>query len=330
MWKFAVNALLLLSLCACAGTAVITADEGSSTLTKVTADGLTQKLSLPANPHNVQISADGKWILATGMPAAAHHHGGPMQGGVLMLIDAAHFDAPHVQSLPLGGHPAHVVTDGSGKIAYVTDSANNAVILVDIARQATVGKIAVGAFPHGARINPIKSELYTANIKDGTVSVVDLTTKKETHRIPVGNTPIQVAVTPDGKTLYVSLAKDSAVAMVDLSRYKKTALIRVPSAPAQVYADPAGKYVISANQGTADNPGATISIIEAGTPKVIKQLSTGKMPHGVVIDNGGHYAYITNMGEDTVAMVDLSQMALNSRYKVGVLPNGITLLNGVH
>lgn len=321
---FLCSLTLLTSACT-SSPSFITADEAGGTLTKVNADGLRQTLHLSAMPHNVQTSADGKRLLATGMPS--HEHAAHGMGGTLMIVDAASLNEKTIRSIALGNHLAHVVTDATGKVAYITDSGNNTLLVVDIDSGTITNTIKIGAFPHGVRINPVRDELYTANVKDGTVSVVDLKAKKETRRIPVGGKPIQVAVTPDGKKLYVTLAKDSAVAVVDLATYKKTATILVPSAPAQIYTDPLGRYVVTANQGNSHKPGKTISVIDVKTDKIMRNITTGNMPHGVVISADGRYAYITNMGEDMVAQVNMDDFTIVSTYKVGKLPNGITLVD---
>jgi YVTN family beta-propeller protein len=320
--------LVVLTACAKIGISTpsfVTADEAGNTLTKIDSSGTRQTLAVPAAPHNVQVGADGRLLLVTGMPGG-HEHAGHTMPGTLLIIPTDSFSEQSIRSISLGQHLAHVVTDASEKTAYVTDSGNNTLTIVDIDSGVVIDTIKIGAFPHGARINPVRDELYTANVKDGTVSVVDLQARKEVRRIPVGRKPIQVAVTPDGKKLYVTLAKDSAVAVIDLTMYKKTATIPVPNAPAQIYADSLGRYVVTANQGSTDRPGKTISVIDANMDKIIRNVPTGQMPHGVVISADGRYAYITNMGEDTVAKVDMNNFSILATYKVGKLPNGITLV----
>lgn len=325
--RFALLASTALLLAACMGkqTAVVTADEQGQVLSVIHADGHVTPVAVPAMPHNVQISADGKRIFATGMTGghAEHHMTG---GGALLMLDADRMDSSAVTMLALGKHPAHVITDKSGKTVYVTDSESDSVLVVDAVTRKLVRSLPTGKFPHGLRMNPERPELYTANVKDGTVSVINLTTNRETHRIPVGGKPIQVAVTPDGKKLYVSLAKDSAVAVVDLSSYNKIKGISVSHAPAQLYADPKGRYIYSANQGTSENPGRTISVINTVTDQVEKQIETGRMPHGIVADTAGQFLYVTNMGENTMAKISVADWRVVETTLVGDLPNGITLV----
>lgn len=330
--RISIGVITLGMLSACAGISTsapsfITADEAGHTLTMINADGSRQTLAVPAAPHNVQISADGKLVLATGM-AGGHEHAGHAMSGNLLIIPTDSFDKNSIRSISLGEHLAHVVTDASGKTAYVTDSASNRIAVVDIASGAVKQWIGVGAFPHGARINPVNGNLYTANVKDGTMSIVDTIAHKETQRVPVGGKPIQVAVSPDGKKVYVTLAKDNAVGVVDVAQRRKIKTIAVDNAPAQIYADPLGRYMYVADQGSKAHPGHRVSVIDIASDTVIKTIRTGRMPHGVVASRDGRSVYITNMGDNTVSQMDTRNFAIVKNYAVGELPNGITLIEG--
>lgn len=324
--------LALSMLVSCTGTmtsapSCITADEAGSTLTRINADGSSQTLAVPIAPHNVQVSADNKWILATGM-VGGHEHAGHAMPGTLLVISTDSFSEKSIRSISFGEHLAHVVTDASGKTAYVTDSASNRVAVVDITSGVVRSWIDVGKFPHGARINPVTGDLYTANVKDGTMSIVDTHANKEIKRISVGNSPIQVAISKDGKKAYVTLAKDSAVGVVDVAKQQKIKAIAVKDAPAQIYADPLGRYMYVADQGSKEHPGDSISIIDVKSDTVIKTIRTGNMPHGVVASTDGQFVYVTNMGEATVAQISTKDFTVVNRYPVGKLPNGITLIEG--
>lgn len=315
--------LLALSACSASHT-VITADENGHSLSRINDNGTVQVFPVPSMPHNVQISTDGKWLLATGMRmdhASGRHEA---SAGDLMIIDAAAFDAGTLRSIAVGGHPAHVITDVSGKIAYVTDSANDRIAIVDVINGSITGHIPVGKFPHGMRMNSSGSELYTANVNDDTVSVVDIKRNAEIHRIPVGEKPIQVAVSSGDEKLYVTLAKGTSVAVINLKTYKVLKTIPVPDAPAQIYADPKGRYMYVADQGSSQHPGNMLSVIDAKSDTLIKNIITGRMPHGVVADDEGRFVYVTNMKDNTVSKLAVDGWRVIQTYHVGESPNGIT------
>lgn len=99
--------------------------------------------------------------------------------------------------------------------------------------------------------------------------------------IPVGASPVQVAVAPNGREAYVSLGQDSAVVKVDLVQQQVSGLVEVPSAPVQVYLTADGTRLLSANQGSEDDPGNTVSVIDLTTQTVVATVPVGEMPNGV-------------------------------------------------
>lgn len=54
-------------------------------------------------------------------------------------------------------------------------------------------------------------------------------------------------------------------------------------------------------------------------------MRTGPGPHGVAISPAGAWAFVTNIHENSVSMIDLSSEEVVATFAVGAGPNGITL-----
>ena len=87
---------------------------------------------------------------------------------------------------------------------------------------------------------------------------------------------------------------------------------------------PDNKYVLVANQGTKENPSTTVSIVDAATFTVVSTIETGDGAHGVVVDPSGRYAYITNIYENTVSVIDIEQKIVIATIPSSAAPNGIS------
>ena len=312
---------------------VYTADEIGNSISAIDlASGKVQIVPVPISPHNVQITADGAWLLAVGAPATNGHghdqpqamHGAKEVKGRLLVFDVGKLQSGPVASIPVGSHPAHVVVDGTGRRAYVTNAGDNAVAVVDLARKTVVQTIPTGRYPHGLRISPNGSELYVANVEDGSVSVIDTAKLVEAVRISVGRTPVQVGFTPDGTRVYVSLRDENSVAIVDTAKRTKIGTVPVGRGPIQVHATPDGRFVYVANQGTDAEPADTVSVIEIATGNVVATIRTGKGAHGVAVTNDGRAVFISNIVDGTVSVIDTSRRAVIATHRVGQGPNGIT------
>ena len=312
---------------------VYTADEKGQSITVIDlSTGQVKSIATRISPHNVQVSRDGRLLLAVGPVAAMTGNKSPMkmnddgkmERGRLLILDAETMAAESAVDIEIGRHPAHVIIDDQGKLAYATNSEDNNVLVVDVAKNEVVGAIKTGTFPHGLRMSRDGREIYVANVNDNSVSIINVAQSKEVARVPVGKAPVQVGLTPDGRRAYVSLRDENSVAVVDTAQRKKIATIAVGRNPIQVFATPDGRYVYAANQGTETNPDNTVSVIETASNSVVATIETGKGAHGVVVSDDGRRAFIANIVDDTVSVIDTATRNVIKNVKVGKGPNGIT------
>ena len=117
--------------------------------------------------------------------------------------------------------------------AYITNSGDNTVSVIDTATNTVVGSpITVGVRPQGMAVTPDGSNVYVANIFDDTVSVIDTATNTVVGSpINVAHFPFGVAVTPDGSNVYVANASSDTVSVIDTASNTVTATIPVGHAP---------------------------------------------------------------------------------------------------
>lgn len=279
-----------------------------------------------AAPHNVQASSDGEGVWATSTGGVVR-----LDAGTL-TVDGTNFS---------GGHPAHVVEtlDGSVWVSAYEDG----VVYEHAADFSESVAHPLGGGPHGMRIAGNGRFAAIANTDAGTLDLLDLEAVAgqgddglHTHgadghaalnpvrSVRVGPAPIQAAVTADSSTVFVSVSGRSQVARVDVATGRVTGRVQVPSGPAQVWVTASG-LLLSANQGTEQDPGRTLSIIDAGTLEVLAEVETGSGPHGVVVDSQERFAWVTNMFDDTLTTVDLESWEVVRTVEVGDRPNGITI-----
>ena len=309
---------------------VFVADEEQSTVSVLDAASFKRIAQIPVGrqPHNVQVSPDGKlaWVTNNGAQRGAMGKGGHAAmevGGEVWAVDTGSHEV--VAKVPVGKHPAHVVLTPDGRFAYVANGGEDTVSVVDTEARKVVATIAVGAYPHGIRVSPDGHEAYVANLKGGTVSVIDTREGKEVARIPVGKGPAQTGFASDGRTAFVSLSQENKVAVIDRAARKVVKKIAVGTVPIQVYATPDSRTLLVANQGTRQKPGDTVSVIDLQSGKVAATVKTGRGAHGVVIDRDGRYAYVSNIYENSVSVLDVKSAKVVASIAVGEGPNGISV-----
>ena len=317
---------------------VYTADERGRSISAIDlSSGRVKTIATRIAPHNVQVSRDGRLLLVVGEAVGetkgveggraemgAVERGERGERGELLIFDTAAMSANGAIQIKVGNDPAHVVIDAQSRRAYVTNSMDNNLSVVDLRQKKIVATVATGRMPHGLRMSPGGREPYVANADSNFVSVIDVARSHEVARIPVGKAPVQVGFTPDGRRAYVSLRDENSVAVIDTAQRKKIATVAVGRNPIQVFATPDGRYVYVANQGTEANPDSTVSVIDTADNSVVSTIETGKGAHGVVVSDDGRRAFIANIVGDTVSVIDTATRVVTGTIKVGKGPNGIT------
>lgn len=339
-WLFVVfqAGLLVGPVTVLANDRVYVASEGADTVSVL--DGVSlqtqAKVRVGQMPHNVQVSPDGKhvWVTNNGEPrqadAAAHSgadhgaHQASTKEGAVWVVDTT--SNAVTARISVGKDPAHVVISPDGRRAYVTNGGDNTVSVIDASNKQLITTLSVGLYPHGLRVSPDGKEVYVANLKGGTVSIIDTAALAVVAHLPVGKGPAQTGFTPDGRWAFVSLSQENAVAVIDPATRQVQQKIAVGNVPIQIYATPDSRTLLVANQGTRSVPGKTVSWIDLASSKVVRSIVTGLGAHGVVIDRGGRFAYVTNIYGNSVSQLDLKDGKVLKTVSVAKEPNGISLM----
>jgi YVTN family beta-propeller protein len=117
--------------------------------------------------------------------------------------------------------------------------------------------------------------IVVANTMADRLDLIDPTTDGSIGAVPVGTGPLQVAVTADGRYAYTGITEPPAVVKADLVSRNAVGNARVPTAPVQLYLTPDEKTVLSADQGTSDKPGNTLSVIDTAAMTARGTVATG-------------------------------------------------------
>lgn len=261
------------------------------------------------HPHNVQVGRDG--ITAYAVQA----------DDTVVAIDAVTYSVNAVAHT--GAQPAHVIEAPNNKV-YVTGSGDGTVAVFTAGDLTPIATIALGGAPHGLRAAADGSVLVVANTGTGALDLIDPGNDRLTGSVPVGSGPVQVAVSPDGRYAYAGVTDPPSVVKVDLTTRAVVGTAAVPAAPVQLYLTPDAATVLSANEGTADRPGKTVSLIDTADFEVRSSLKVGAAPHGVVVDDAGRHAWVSNTGDDTVSVLTLDPAASGAVIPVGAGPTGIS------
>ncbi|GAB7066077.1 hypothetical protein JCM12141A_03660 [Mycolicibacterium hodleri] len=268
-------------------------------------------------------------------------------------------------TLGVNGTPFAVAMSPDGKHAYITDSTNDRVSVLDVATRAVVGSIAVGGAPSGIAV-AADGRAYVVNSADGTVTVFDTATNTIVRPyVYVGSDPTGIAVNAAGTRVVVANGYEDSVSVIDTGTWNVTrvvvgdgpygvaisgnralitnefddtvtvldlstntvaATIAVGDAPTGIAA--VGNRAVVTNAGTTTTPGdGTVSIIDLDTLTVVgSPIAAGDSPTSVVIDATGTYAYIADEERSVVSVLDIAAATMTDQTRaVAAGPTGLAL-----
>lgn len=299
---------------------------------------------LPYAPHNVQVSSDMKTVWATANAGkhqdhaflsapSAFAHGNDDAGeepDEVVVIDPQTDKIIKRVPVGIGLHLAHIVLTPDGKYAYVTAQTAGIIYKINTSTFAVEKEVAfpTDSEPHGIRISPNGSSAYIAMLKGKALGIIDLKTDAVAI-VPLEGAAVQSGVTPDGKYAVASLYDTKKLAVYDVAT-RSISYIDLPQnakGPIQMYATPDSKFIYLADQGYyfSQPSGNQVYKIELSTAKVVKEITAGNAPHGVVVSPDGKFVYVTNLLGGDVSIISTATDEEIGRIKVGKEPNGISI-----
>ncbi|MBK7471369.1 MAG: hypothetical protein IPI73_12800 [Betaproteobacteria bacterium] len=149
--------------------------------------------------------------------------------------------------ITVGFNPLAVAISPGG-FAYVANSTDGTVSVVNTATNTVVATIPVGTNPQSIAGNPAGTLVYVANSGSNTVSVIDTATNAVVGApIAVGNHPYGVSVSPGGNLIYVANQFENTVSVIaELTRAAQGPGIPVGTQPTAL-----GKFIKSAAPAVA-------------------------------------------------------------------------------
>lgn len=234
-----------------------------------------REIATGASPEIFKISLDGQSLYVSEEESAIVRQIDIETGETLMQI-------------PTGPEPEGVYVMPDGGTIYFTSEVADMVHVVDPEQGEVVKNILVGTRPRRFELTEDGSELWVSDELAGQVTIIDTAANEVKEVLPllppgaraVDVTPVGLALSPDGETMFVALGRANHVAFVDVASKEVEEYVLVGARAWGVAPSPDGETLYVAN-GLSDD----LSIVDVDRAKTVKSLSTGRVPHTVVVDD---------------------------------------------
>jgi YVTN family beta-propeller protein len=206
-----------------------------------------------------------------------------------------------ITRVKVGCWPEGVAVTPNGKKAYVTNSWDGNVSVIDTATNTVTDTVKVGS--SDVVVSPDGKKVYVTNRDSNNISVIDTDTNTVTATVPVGNSPSGVAVTADGKKVYVANSgnitiTDDTVSVIDTATNTVTATVHVGNYSSGVAVTADGKKVYVANRGHY------VSVIDTTTNTVTGTVDVDNSPDEIVVNPTGTKVYVAGTKKGYAAGTD--------------------------
>jgi YVTN family beta-propeller protein len=285
--------------------------------TAVAADNPNPTVIVGGDPQGVAVDPDGK-----------HAYVASYADNALRVIDTA--TQQMTGSIHVGANPRGIGVDPDSRHAFVTNYTENSVSVIDTASGKVLHNVAVGANPTAVAIFPRDHYAFVTNYYGNTVSVINIADLKVVGTVPVGVHPDGVAIDPRGEFAYVTNSGGNSVSVIDVHAQKVTRTVLVGRSPQKVAIDPDGRHAYVTNYG--DN---NVSVIDLPTQlgvdlfktllKANNTIPVGINPRGLAVAPDSHHAFVVNVGDDTMSVIDTATGTVIRTAFVGYSPDEVAV-----
>jgi YVTN family beta-propeller protein len=291
--------------------------------TAVAADNPNPTVIVGGDPQGVAVDPDGK-----------HAYVASYADNSLRVIDTATQQV--VNSIRVGTNPRGVAVDPDSRHALVTNFSENSVSVVDTVAGKVIKTVAVGVNPTAVTIFPKDHYALVTDYYGNTLSVINTATLKLVGTVPVGVHPDGVAIDPKGQLAYVTNSGSNSVSVIDVHTQKLIRTILVGRAPQKVAIDRDGRHAYVTNFG--DNNVSIIDLpnkvgvdiykallTDATLLKANSTIAVGINPRGLAVDSDSHHAFVVNVAEGTLTVIDTAKGAVLGSSFVGFDPDEVAI-----
>jgi YVTN family beta-propeller protein len=226
---------------------------------------------------------------------------------------------------------------------YQTNSAGDAVDIIDAATNTVVLQVKDIEVPHGVAFSPDGSRAYISCEAENTLWATDTKTGKLLGKATLSGHPNNIAISKDGRRVFVGILADpGAVEVVDTASLKSIKSVGVKGGVHNTYVTPDGKFVVAGSV-----VGKIVTVIDAQTLQPVWELpfDSGVRPIAFETNNEGStsrmfvqlsglhgFAVVNFKTQEVVARIKLPNEPMDGTaqpgapsHGIGVSPDGKTL-----
>jgi len=221
---------------------------------------------------------------------------------------------------------AHYVAIGpKGKILVISGFDTGQVYIADAKSGQKLATLKIGTLVQGVKIDPDGQLALAADTSGDSVAVIDLKSFKVSKRIPVGKSPHNMVFSNDGKIAYVTVQGANKLAVINMSTLSKVSDIDIPdlNGPHNLDLSNDGHWLWVRSHASPTQHGDVV-LLDFATRHVLQTIPVGYF-HGGIDRIPGSVILSTDIGGNTVEVIDRNALGIIKKIEVGAGPHGVRI-----
>ena len=219
------------------------------------------------DPYHLRFSPDMKWFV--------------IAGNRLNHVDIYRWDGADLtltKRIQTAKTPSHLWIDTNSTTVYSTMQDSDELIAIDLASQNLKWRHKTGPLPADVFGTPDDKHLMVGLTGGDGVEVYDVTgaTPKLVKTIPTGKGAHSFRNVGDKKHVYISNRVANTISKIDFQTFSVIDSFKAPGGPDDMDVSADGRLIYVASRWIRK-----LTVIDAGTRQIVRQINVGKSPHGV-------------------------------------------------
>lgn len=201
--------------------------------------------------------------------------------------------------------PEGFAVNKNNTTAWIADSYNDQIIIVDLLTQAVTGTVTTleegGAVitPFQVALSPDETRLYVTGDTAKILEVIDTLNNIRLKGVELPGFARGVTVSPDGKTVYVALYSTDQIGFIDIATSSVTDTLFIGRLPMEIIISKEGTTLYVANQY-----GNSIAALDTATKEIV-HIMLDDSPRAIALSASELYLYVGTQSSG-VYTVDLT------------------------
>ena len=283
---------------------------------------VTARLATGKGPHEVAVSADGRFAYVSNYGAYGVFRPGEQRqqpGETITVLDLKARRVAATWSLGEFKRPHGIVVSRGGKRLWVTVEENKAVIEMDTSSGTIVKSWKTDQeASHMVEPTPDEKKLYVTNIRSGSVTVITRATD-EVKTIVTAAGAEGIAIPPDGKEAWATNRGANTISVIDVATDTvKESFDSGGKMPIRAKFTPNGKEVLVSNAQSN-----MVSVFNAKTRALVAKIEVGVVPVGIQMTPDGKRAFVANTNANKISVIDIAARKVVRTFETGTEPDGM-------